>query len=422
MQEHPHVRQPVAAGRLRRRLTRRASAVAALAAAALALAAHPGSAASPGPLLAVDAENTFALSLLPHLGSGNLVYSPYSIATALAMADAGAQGRTATQIDRVLGAGSAAGAAANAAAVQHAVIAAVSPSGGPQLDLANALWTQRGLPLGHAFVATLTHTFGAPPQAIDFATAPDAARQTINAWVSHHTARLIPSVVPPGAITPATAFVLANAIYLKALWASPFAKSATRTGAFTTSSGTRVSVPFMHASNAQYLYAAGPGYQAVELPYRGSTLAALALLPTGPLPAFTRTLTASALDAITSSLTTREVDLSIPRLQLHTQLSLNAPLAGLGLGDAFGPSADFRGITATRPLEIGLAEHAADLRVDESGTVAAGATVIIGPTAIAQPTHSVTVDLDRPFLLLLRDAASRAVLFVARVEDPSAQR
>jgi serpin B len=421
MQEHPHVPHATPIVRLNR-LTRRASAAAALAATVLALVAQSGSAASPSSTIAVSAENAFALSLLSHLGSGNVVYSPYSIATALAMADAGAQGRTATQIDRVLGAGSVAGAAAQAAAVQHAVTAAVSPSGGPQLELANALWTQRGLPLGRRFVATLTQTFGAPPRAIDFASAPDAARQTINSWVSIHTGRLIPSVVPPGAITPATAFVLANAIYLKALWASPFAKSATRTGPFTTPSGAHVSVPFMHASNVRYLYAAGPGYQAVELPYRGSTLAALALLPTGPLAAFTRTLTASSLDAITSSLTAREVDLSMPRFRLHTQLSLNAPLAGLGMGDAFGPTADFRGITATRPLQIGLAEHAADLRVDESGTVAAGATVIIGPTAIAQPTHSVTVDLDRPFLLFLRDAASRALLFVARVEDPGAQR
>jgi serpin B len=419
MPEHPHVHRAGAPGNRRRRLTRHASAVAALAAAALALVATPGSASSPSP---VDAENAFALSLLPRLGGGNLVYSPYSIATALAMADAGAQGATATQIDHVLGAASSAGAAANAGAVQRAVSAAVAGSGAPRLELANALWTQRGMSLGHPFITTLTNDFGAPPRPVDFAAAPDAARQTINSWVAGHTAGLIPSVVPPGAISSSTAFVLADAIYLKALWATPFAKSATHPGSFTTASGTHVSVPFMHSSATQYLYGSEPGYQAVALPYRGSTLAALALLPTGSLQTFARTLTASSLAAIAGSMALRDVNLRMPRLHLHTQVSLNAPLGALGMTDAFGPAADFRGITTTRPLQIGLAEHAADLRVDESGTVAAGATVIIGPTAIAPHGPPVTVNLDRPFLLLLRDQKSGALLFVAQVANPNAQR
>ena len=88
---------------------------------------------------------------------------------------------------------------------------------------------------------------------------------------------------------------------------------------------------------------------------------------------------------------------------------------------AFGQSANFRGITTTVPLQISLVEHAADLKVDEQGTVAAAATGIVGPTAIAEPTGPiVTVNLDRPYLLLLRDDASGAVLFVSRVADPSA--
>jgi serpin B len=72
------------------------------------------------------------------------------------------------------------------------------------------------------------------------------------------------------------------------------------------------------------------------------------------------------------------------------------------------------------PLRISIVEHAADLKVDEQGTVAAAATGIVGPTAIARPPGPpVTVDLDHPYLLLLRDDASGAILFVARVADPS---
>jgi serpin B len=110
----------------------------------------------------------------------------------------------------------------------------------------------------------------------------------------------------------------------------------------------------------------------------------------------------------------------MPKLHLHTQTLLNGPLEALGMTDAFSPSADFSGITARIPLRISIVEHAADLKVDEQGTVAAAATGIVGPTAIARPPGPpVTVDLDRPYLLLLRDDASGAILFVARVTDPS---
>ena len=114
------------------------------------------------------------------------------------------------------------------------------------------------------------------------------------------------------------------------------------------------------------------------------------------------------------------VDLRIPRLHIHSQASLNQPLQALGITDAFSPAADFSALTRAARLRIGLVEHAADLRLDEQGTVAAGSTVVVGPTAAEPaPRRPVTVDLDHPFLLLLRDDTSGAVLFVAQVADPA---
>jgi serpin B len=160
---------------------------------------------------------------------------------------------------------------------------------------------------------------------------------------------------------------------------------------------------------------------AVDLPYRSSSLSLLAILPVGQtLANLERTLTAPSLAALAKALTPRSVDLRIPKLTLRTQTSLNATLEALGVRAAFSPSADFRGITTAVALQIALVEHAADLKLDEQGTVAAGATVIVGPTAVARPvTPPVSVDLDHPFLALLRDDRSGAVLFVAAVADPS---
>jgi hypothetical protein len=141
---------------------------------AVALAAIGGAAASaaaPGShdatSTAAGAENAFALALLPLVGgSGNVVYSPYSVDTALTMAGAGAEGSTATQIDRVVGAKSTAAASANAAALQRtmAAAAASAQSGAPKLELANAMWIQRSVPLQPPFVTTLSDAFGPDPQ------------------------------------------------------------------------------------------------------------------------------------------------------------------------------------------------------------------------------------------------------------------
>ena len=368
------------------------------------------------------AENAFALSLLPLLaGAGNVVYSPYSIDTALTMADAGAAGDTAAQINHVLHASSTAAALTAAAALQQTLRSAIgSGSGAPKLDFANALWTQSGLALEHPFVTALTDPFAAPPQSTDFAAAPEAARAVINAWVATHTAQLIENLLGPGSVTPQTAFVLANAIYLKAHWSNPFNPKLTHLAPFVTANGESVQVPFMSAQQTAYTYAAGSDYQAVDLPYLSSSLSLLAILPRGrSLAHFDATFSARKLAALVGGLTERIVNLELPKLKLSTQTSLNAPLAALGMTDAFSPAANFSAITQQRALNISLVEHAADLKLDEAGTVAAAATAIVGPTAIARPQQpTVTVTFNHPYLLLLRDDTDDAILFAAVVANP----
>jgi serpin B len=369
-----------------------------------------------------SAENAFALSLLPLLGgAGNVVYSPYSIDTALTMADAGAAGDTAAQINRVLHAPSTTAALADAAALQRALSSAIgSGSGAPKLDFANALWTQSGLALEHPFVTALTDTFAAPPQSTDFAAAPQAARAMINSWVAAHTAQLIRNLLGPDSVTPQTAFVLANAIYLKAHWSDPFNPKLTHLAPFLTANGQNLQVPFMSAQRTAYAYATGSDYQAVDLPYLSSSLSLLAILPRGrSLAHFDATLSARTLAALVGSLTERSVNLELPKLKLSTHTSLNAPLAALGMTDAFSPAANFSAITKQRAVDISLVEHAANLKLDEAGTVAAAATAIVGPTAVALPQGpTVTVTFNHPYLLLLRDDTDGAILFVAAVADP----
>ncbi len=374
---------------------------------------------------AVTATNALGLKLLPRLGgNGNVVFSPYSIQTALAMLDQGAAGSTATQIDNVLGGQNAAGLAAADGALGTSLGDAVSPPPHnspeqPKLLIADALWVQSGLPLEQPFQTTLQQDFGAAPQAAQFATEPDATRQAINAWVATHTAQLIKNLMPPGSIDGFTKLVLANAIYLKARWANPFVKSATANQPFITAPGHHSLVPFMTEPTFETPYGQSAAWKAIELPYADSSLSMLVVMPSeGTLTRFERRLTPAALNRIAGSLRKSGVALRMPRLTLRLHTSLNSTLEALGMPDAFGPSADFSGITHATSLQIQDVEHGAYMRVDEAGTVAAAATGIsVLPTAILAPTVQLTVN--RPFLLFLRDDATGAILFAGRVVNPA---
>ena len=84
---------------------------------------------------------------------------------------------------------------------------------------------------------------------------------------------------------------------------------------------------------------------------------------------------------------------------------------------AFSANADFSGMTGNRDLFIDEVIHKSFVSVDEAGTEAAAATaVIMKLTAI--PGMPVNVTIDRPFIFLIRDIETGAILFVGRVLNP----
>ena len=371
---------------------------------------------------AVHADQGLAIALLQRLGQGgsNVVFSPYSIATALSMVDSGAAGSTATEIDHVLHTSHPAAVAAGLAALDARLTTPSSAPHSPRLHLAGGLWVQSGLALKKPFTQTLASLFGAPPQLVDFAKAPQSARQAINSWVAAHTAQLIKNLFPAGTITAQTSAVLANAIFLSAHWTDPFTRSQTAPGPFYTGAGPTVQVPFMTQTPVELGYAHGDGYQEVNLPYLHSTLSMLLIMPTpGTLARFEQGLTTGSLARFERALASKQVELHVPRFHLTFDTELNSVLSALGMPVAFTDAADFSGITSKTSLKIAAVEHAADLRVDEQGTVAAAATGIsLEPTAIA-PAPATRLTLDHPFLVFLRDDATGTILFTAQVTDPS---
>jgi len=380
--------------------------------------------------LAAEAVNAFGLDLLRASGpTGNAVLSPASIAIALGMARAGAVGETAAQMDTVLH---------DVASDAHptwlnALDAALASRTGTFKDvaghdqqitlrIANAPFAQKDLTLQPAFLDALAGRFDAGVRLVDFKTATEAARQAINAWVAGQTEDRIKELLVQGTLDDMTRLVLVNAIYLKAAWATAFDPKATQPAAFTRPDGSVVQVPTMHLGT-ELSYAEGQGWRAVELPYVGGQLAMTIVVP-DDLASFVRTADATTIDAIVRGLANRrpEVDLALPSFSIETKTELASVLSSLGMPLAFDPNgADFSGMTTQERLYIGAVIHQANIDVDEKGTEASAATAVV-MEASAAPLDHVTFQVDRPFLFLLRDTTSGAIVFLGQVTDPSLTR
>jgi serpin B len=215
-----------------------------------------------------------------------------------------------------------------------------------------------------------------------------------------------------------TRLVLTNAIYFNAAWAFPFNENATTDGVFHLTNGDEVTVPMMKQTES-FGYTGGEDYQAVELPYDGTKLSMVILLPErGEFSTFEGSLDFLKLQEIIDNIDYIQVALTMPKFEFESEFDLKNTLADMGMPIAFSGDADFSGMNGSRNLSITDVVHKAFVSVDEAGTEAAAATaVIVGETSM--PMEPVTVNIDRPFIFMIRDIETGALLFVGRILNPN---
>jgi len=368
---------------------------------------------------ALTAGNTaFAFNLYQALRTeeGNLFFSPYSVSAALAMVYAGARGETERQMADVLHFDlpqSRLHAAFNA--VDQTLTAGNNDPEAFQLRIANSVWGQTGYPFRPEYLDVLAENYGAGLRLVDFAGASEPARQAINHWVAGQTADRIRDLMPPDTITPDTRLVLANAIYFKAKWADPF--HAWGDGSFTLLDGTQVKAPWM-SRRSPLRYLPGDDFEAVEIAYQGGRARLVVIVPApGQFTSVEAGLGDAQVAAILTSLNSlpeTEAVLEMPKFSFEVRFSLARTLAEMGMPDAFGGDADFSGMDGSRSLRLSHVEHKAFVAVNELGTEAAAATV----ASMIVSAPPVILNIDRPFLFLIQDLPTNAVLFIGRVVDP----
>ena len=381
--------------------------------------------------------NAFAADLYQALRArpGNLLFSPYSIFTALAMTYAGARGSTEQEM---------------AAAVHfpypqntlHARLAgiqshlsALETPGYIRLRVANSLWLQQGLSLLPAFTQVLQDAYASNLKHVDFATNAESARESINTWVENKTNGKIGDLIKPGVLSALTRLVLCNAIYLKAPWAEQFHEGNTKREPFHLSANKEIQVDMMHQVDT-FRYKDFATFTAIELPYsstgkpfgRPGDPSMIVLLPKtiDGLAALERAIGAEILQQRLQELHETpavKVILKLPRFKTTQECQLADILSRLGMPGAFrADRADFSGMTGAKDLFISAIIHKAFIDVNEKGTEAAAATAVVMAATAARPLKPKEPErfiADHPFMFLIRDNQSGAILFMGRIVDPT---
>ncbi len=375
------------------------------------------------------ASNALSADLYGVLGKapGNLVYSPLSVSTALTMTWLGARGETRDQMTRVLHLDDVKGADASmlTAAAPRVLAALTDPMrADPMIHVANRLFGERSYGFDTGFLDATRKQYGAELATVDFIGAPEPARKEINDYVETATHGKIADLIPSDGIGPLVRIVLVNAIYLRARWEYPFAERSTQKMPFHPTPSSTVDVDTMFGE----LKAAGgevDGVQIVELPYKSKDedLVMTILLPkdASRLPDLEAKIAAGGFDAMVQNLARRTTIVMLPKFKIDPSqpLALDETLAALGMPLAFSEAADFSGMSkpGQRPLQLGSVLHKAFIAVDERGTEAAAASVVMGREQSASELFEVLAD--HPFLFALREKKSGLILFMGRLTDPS---
>lgn len=377
----------------------------------------------------VQDNKAFALQLYAQLKKqqGNLIFSPYSISSALAMTYVGASGVTFDEMQRALHFSLGQQETLNAFSKLNRFFTTHTSDSDPnfRLLLANSLWVQSGFSLLPSFVDKISGSFLSVLRSVDFANQTEAARTEINQWVKEHTQGRIVDLLQSRDIKPSTRTVLVSAIYLKASWQTVFESKNTQQAPFIALD--RTSTVSMMDNTSMYSLYKDDSFAMVEIPYKiagmsSPKLAMLVLLPhdKNEIGSLENQLTDVSLGQWIDSMKRQRVHLLLPKFTFAEGFSLNDVLKQLGMTSAFIPNqADFSKMTGNKDLMIGQVAHKAFIVVDENGTEAAAATsVSMNLTAVYEPELPYEFRADHPFVFVIYEKSTGSILFMGRVMSP----
>ncbi len=289
---------------------------------------------------------------------------------------------------------------------------------------ANSIWYRKNLTPQVNFVETNRNYFNAEVNGLDFLGDAEGSKNTINGWVKNKTKDKIDKIIDN--ITSEHVMFLINAIYFKGTWAYKFDKNLTKPADFHLENGSVVSKDFMTGKVKADYYTDGDKVL-VDLPYGNKqfTMTLLMPQPGKPMESLVSQLNSENFANWMEKADTGTITVSLPKFKFegnYTKGEFNRILAGLGMAEAFTDKADFSRLLVgfkEGDLKINEVGHKTFVQVDEEGTEAAAVTSIgIGTTSIG-PAPAV---FDRPFIYLIRERNSGAILFMGKMMNPTLEK
>jgi len=386
---------------------------------------HNGTVGDPGDIVLTEkslqlikSDNSFSFNLLskiPEDHQHNMMVSPLSVSLALSMTLNGANGATQTAMKNTLGFESLTQDEINQ--VYLDLITALKQAD-PKvvLNIANSIWIKNGFPVLTSFTDVNKRYFDATINNLDFN---QVALNTINNWVNTKTNGKIPTILD--SISPEEIMFLINAIYFNGKWQYQFDPAKTVNSEFSLANGQTLSVPMMKMKK-NFGLSVQSGYKVLRMPYGRGKFSMVIILPDqGTNPAtIAAQLDLTKWEALSASLNNNvvEVDLWFPKFRYSWDIELNQLLSQMGMAVAFSANdADFSRINPDQQLFITKVKHKTFIKVDEEGTEAAAATSVgIGVTSF--PANPLEFHVDRPFLYLITEEDTGAILFIGKLENP----
>lgn len=358
-----------------------------------------------------------ALTRDPQNDGQNIFFSPFSILSALALANEGAQSVTKAEISSVLSLPKDDSVRRNGF---YSIIKEINnPDTAITLKTANALWAEETYHFRSDYIALADRYYAAKLNNLDFIKSPQQSAMEINSWIEERTDNKIQNLVRSDQLSDAK-LIITNAIYFYGNWAEQFDSNKTSDDTFKTSPDTHIPVRMMHKRDADYKYTETADLQVLELPYKnnsGKKISMLIILPISfNLSSAENILTIPQLSEIRRNLTEREVDVEIPKFTFSKEYQLKPLLSSLGMPTAFSRDADFSGMDGTHNLFISEVIHKSFIEVDEQGTKAAAATSV--GMALVMAVKGITFRADHPFIFVIQDADAGTIFFIGRVTNP----
>ncbi|AMR31584.1 proteinase inhibitor I4 serpin [Mucilaginibacter sp. PAMC 26640] len=369
----------------------------------------------------VAADNAFTLKLFKEIfsvetGARNVFISPLSVSFAVGMTANGAKGTTLDGINSTMNFSGFTQSAVNS---YYNKLITELPQMDPntKLGIANSIWYRQGMEVVPQFIETNSTNYQARVQALDFTSA--TAKDQINNWVSEKTSGKIPAIVDN--LSADAQMYLINAIYFKSIWKNKFDVAKTQKKAFTLGDNSTVQADFMSGNlnyNNNVITEGGKATIIAEFPYSNNKFSMVAVIPDAgvSIKQLVAGIDSAKWKSWMGGLGAQHGQVNLPKFKFSFAKSMKDPLINLGMRTAFSDMADFSGIRAKGELKISEVKHKAYVEVNEQGTEAAAVTSVeIGVTA----TEAIPeLNLNRPFLFVIREMKTGLILFAGVVNNP----